>query len=88
MSSNYDYISVSSDSELIDAFTKVMSASTNEEIKIEMSIIGTFPYQGLANAARQLCSLNTEIRNLVNSLIKQTRTKESLERQRKRQEYV
>ena len=88
MSSDCDYISVSSDSELIDAFTKVMSASTNEEIKIEMSIIGTFPYQELAGAARQICSSNTEIYSLVNFLIEETRIKKSLERQKDCQEYV
>lgn len=88
MSSDYDYISVSSDSELIDAFTKVMSASTNEEIKIEMNIIGTFPYQELASAARQICSSNTEIYNLVTLFIEKTRIKKSLERQKERQEYV
>jgi len=88
MSSNYNYISVSSNAELMTAFTKVMSESTNQEIKFRMAKASLSPYWEIANTMRQICNSNTEVYNLVNNLIRETRTQESLERQKRRQEYV
>lgn len=84
MSSNYNYISVSSDTELMSAFVKVMSAeSTNQPIKLKMAKVGLSPHSQMASTMRQICESNFEVYNLVNYLIEEKRTQESLERQQR-----
>ena len=80
---NYDYLSVATDNEVLSAYNLVMS-STTQEIKLKMAELASFPYYELGRAARIICHKNPEIFNLVNKQIENTRTKECLERQKSR----
>lgn len=82
MSNNYDYISVSTDSELIEAYTKVMSELTDRNVKIQMAEAADYPFNELAAAIRQICNKNSRIHELMNKQIEKARTLESIERQR------
>ena len=76
MPNDYDYISVSTDSELMAAFSKVMSESTNQEIRLEMSVIGLSHYSAMSEIIKRICGENTEIYKLVNDQIEKTRTED------------
>ena len=86
MTNDYDYIAVSTDSELITAYTKVMSDSTDQNLKLQMAEASQVSYDKLVSMMKQICNGNTKIKSLVNNQIEETRTAESIERQRKRQE--
>lgn len=83
MSNKYDYISVSTDSELMEAYTKVMSQITDRDLKIQVAQAADYPFEELAAAIRQICNKNSKIYELVNKQIEDTRTAESVERQSK-----
>jgi len=85
MSNNYDYISVSTDSELIEAYTRVMSELTDRELKLQMAEASQYPFNKLATAIKLICNENTRVQKLVNKQIENTRTIESIERQNKRE---
>ena len=86
MSNNYDYISVSTDSELMKAYNQVMSEVTDRELKLQMAEAADYPFEELATAIRQTCNGSTKIKQLVNKQIKDTRTLESIDRQRRREQ--
>lgn len=83
MSDNCDYISVSTDSELIEACTKVMSQVTDRELKIQLADAADYPLDELAGTVRRICNGNTRISELMNKQIKETRISKSIA-QRKR----
>lgn len=84
MSDNYDYISVSTDSELIEAYTKVMSQITDRELKIQMANTADSPLDESAGTIRRICNGSTRIHELVNKQIEETRTLESIAKRRRR----
>ncbi len=87
MSNNYDYISVSTDSELIEAYTKIMSELRDRDLQLQMAEASQYPFNKLAAAIRQICNGSTKIQELVNKQIEDTRTLESIERQKKRTQF-
>jgi len=83
--SDYDYISVAEDSELMTAYTKVMKESACQEIRVKMAEAALSPHWELAKQMRLICENNPDIKTLVNKQIENIRVEESWERQRKQE---
>ena len=81
MTNDYNYISVSTDLELMTAYTKVMQNTTHQNLKLQMAEASEVSHNKLANKMKQICNENIKVWSLVNQQIEETRTAESIERQ-------
>lgn len=79
---SYDYISVANDTEILDAFNKILEKAiegSNKPLALAMTET-TVPHFLLVNMIKERCEKYYEIKDLVNKQIEDTRTAESFER--------